>query len=66
MGRRRSIHDIQTSGGRPSTAFKAAVMEETEGMTPYNVKQHNIGERYKRRPHFIKPSMTRIKARGGY
>lgn len=64
---RRTIHDIQTSGTvNPSTRFKTAVIEETGGMTPYNVKQHNVKVRRTGRGRMVKPSMTRIKARGGY
>lgn len=51
----------------PSTSkFKEAVMEETGGMTPYDVKRYNISQYEKGSKRRIRPSMTRIKARGGY
>lgn len=50
----------------PSTSkFKEAVMAETGGMTPYDVKRYNISQYERGNKRRIRPSMTRIKARGG-
>lgn len=50
----------------PSTSkFKEAVMAETGGMTPFDVKRYNISQYEKGNRRRIRPSMTRIKARGG-